>query len=236
MSAKRKTNETKPAIMPHKGQRLKEPELDADSEESTAEIIPVKKVPSKTKATAPELSPEQEPKADLPEGKTVAQLAEEAKARQAANEAAKPEPTKSKKVITPAVPAKQPEPVTPSQTSETEKQPDELRSASSPSEDEPEKADDTEPPEQTAESEAVAKADAVAAAEKAETEKEATVQKLVESKQYYLPIETVEVRRSKRIVVLGVAISLLLALTWVNIALDAELIQLGDIKPLTNFF
>ncbi len=69
-----------------------------------------------------------------------------------------------------------------------------------------------------------------------QAEHEAEVQKLIESKQYYLPIETTEHRRSRRFVALGVVLSLVLAVAWGDIALDANLIQLHGVKPLTHFF
>lgn len=74
----------------------------------------------------------------------------------------------------------------------------------------------------------------------AEAEKQAKydaqIQKLAESKQYFLPINAQEKRRTKRFVVLGVLLSVLLALAWVDVALDAGLIQLGSVKPVTHFF
>ena len=65
---------------------------------------------------------------------------------------------------------------------------------------------------------------------------QAKIQKLIESRQYNLPINTSEKRRSKRVVMLGVGLSLVLAVAWVDIALDAGLIQLSGVKPLTHFF
>ncbi len=65
---------------------------------------------------------------------------------------------------------------------------------------------------------------------------DAEIQKLVEAKQYFLPINSVEQRRTKRFVVLGILLSLLLGLAWVDIALDASLIQVGSVKPITHFF
>lgn len=65
---------------------------------------------------------------------------------------------------------------------------------------------------------------------------DASVQALVESKQYFLPINAVEQRKSKRFIVLGIVFSLLLVAAWANIALDAGLIQIDGVKPLTRFF
>ncbi len=69
-----------------------------------------------------------------------------------------------------------------------------------------------------------------------ETEHDSKVQKLVDTKQYFLPINTIEKRRSKRFVALGILLSFLLAVAWVDISLDAGLIRLHGIKPLTHFF
>lgn len=103
----------------------------------------------------------------------------------------------------------------------------------------------TEKPEETTET---AGEDAEAAKSKDEDikqlEAEATeqakhqevVDKLADSKKYYLPINTVEKRRSRHFVVLGVVLSLLLIVAWADIALDAGLVKAGGIKPLTHFF
>lgn len=65
---------------------------------------------------------------------------------------------------------------------------------------------------------------------------QAAIDKLADGKKYYLPIDTIEKKRSQRFVALGVLFSLLLILAWADIALDAGLIQLGSIKPVTHFF
>lgn len=67
-------------------------------------------------------------------------------------------------------------------------------------------------------------------------EHDANLQKIVDSKTYYLPINAVEKRRSKRFVLLGIAVSILLILLWVNIALDAGLIKIDGLSPMTHFF
>jgi hypothetical protein len=64
----------------------------------------------------------------------------------------------------------------------------------------------------------------------------AAIEKLADSKKYYLPINTVEKRRSRRFVVLGVVLSLLLIVAWADIALDAGLIHVSNIKAPTHFF
>jgi hypothetical protein len=75
-----------------------------------------------------------------------------------------------------------------------------------------------------------------AAAEAEQTKHDESLQKLIDGKQYFLPINSVEKRRTKRFVMLGVVLALLLAVTWVDVALDAGLVQLGRLKPVTHFF
>ena len=76
--------------------------------------------------------------------------------------------------------------------------------------------------------------DAAEASRKAEHD--ANLQKIVDSKTYYLPINAVEKRKTKRFVLLGIMLSIFLILVWINIALDASLIQIDGISPLTSFF
>jgi hypothetical protein len=78
-----------------------------------------------------------------------------------------------------------------------------------------------------------------AAAKKVEEEKTehtAAIQKLVDNEQYFLPINSVESRKVKRFIALGAALIILLAVAWVDVALDAGLVQLGGLKPVTHFF
>lgn len=76
----------------------------------------------------------------------------------------------------------------------------------------------------------------IAEEDKAKSERQAAVQKLVDNKQYFLPINSVEKRRAKHVVILGLVLSLVLAAAWADVALDAGLIKLGDVKPVTHFF
>lgn len=62
------------------------------------------------------------------------------------------------------------------------------------------------------------------------------IQKLVTEKRYFLPINTQEKRRTKHFIILGVILILLLAAAWADIALDAGLIHLDGVKPLTHLF
>lgn len=74
------------------------------------------------------------------------------------------------------------------------------------------------------------------AADQAAAEHAAAIQKLVDSKKYFLPINSVEKRRTKRIIILGLLLSVLLLLAWVDIALDAGLISIDGVNALTDFF
>jgi hypothetical protein len=38
------------------------------------------------------------------------------------------------------------------------------------------------------------------------------------------------------VVLLGIVLAVVLAVAWVDVALDAGLIQLGSVKPVTHFF
>ncbi len=85
-------------------------------------------------------------------------------------------------------------------------------------------------------SDADKKVTAEKAAEAEQAKQSEQVEKLVESRQYNLPINSIEKRRSKRFVALGIILSVLLALIWLDVALDAGLIHINNIQPLTHFF
>ncbi|HVX47740.1 MAG TPA: hypothetical protein VHA05_00030 [Candidatus Saccharimonadales bacterium] len=65
---------------------------------------------------------------------------------------------------------------------------------------------------------------------------DAAVQKLAESRRYELPINAVEKRKARHFVILGVLLAVILALAWADIALDAGLIHIDGVKPVTHFF
>lgn len=67
-------------------------------------------------------------------------------------------------------------------------------------------------------------------------EQDQAIQDLIDSKKYYVPINAVEKRRAKQFVLLGLLFSILLLLVWGDIALDAGLIEVSGIKPVTHFF
>lgn len=76
----------------------------------------------------------------------------------------------------------------------------------------------------------------VAAKDEAELKHAADLENLVESKQYFLPINAVEHRRSRRSALAGILLVVVLAMALADIALDAGLVSFGHIQPLTHFF
>ncbi len=70
----------------------------------------------------------------------------------------------------------------------------------------------------------------------AAAEKEASINALVQSGQYFLTINQVEERKNRRLVVFGLLIAVLLALVWLDVAMDAGLIRNTYHLPHTNFF
>ena len=79
-------------------------------------------------------------------------------------------------------------------------------------------------------------AENIAAEAEAVAKHEAEMQGLADSKKYFLPINTVEKRRTKHFVIIGIGLSLLLVIVWIDIALDAGLIKIGGLKALTHIF
>lgn len=67
-------------------------------------------------------------------------------------------------------------------------------------------------------------------------ERAARLEKLVESEEYFLPIETVEQRRSRRVAIFGLLLIIILAAAWYNVALDAGLLPNTYNLPHTTFF
>lgn len=69
-----------------------------------------------------------------------------------------------------------------------------------------------------------------------QTARDAAIQKLIDGKQYALPIQTVEQRNSKRVIIMGAVLSVVLLLLWLDIALDAGILHLSGLQPVTNLF
>lgn len=118
--------------------------------------------------------------------------------------------------------------------------------ASKPAEEEQAKSDDTQPEESSTEqvsdepktekSEPSTPEAEQAQIDQKQAQHDEEIRKLSDSKKYYLPINAVEKRRSKHFVILGVVVSILLALLWIDIALDAAIIKIPAVKPVTHFF
>ena len=72
--------------------------------------------------------------------------------------------------------------------------------------------------------------------EEADKEHLKKLDQLVESERYFLPINMREKRQNRRVVIIGVVIAILLAIVWVDVALDAGLISNSLHLPHTHFF
>jgi hypothetical protein len=134
-----------------------------------------------------------------------------------------------------AAAADDPEPAAPA-----EPDPEPASSPAKPADDKPDAPADTadpakEEPDKTVDA-AMANDKQLADQQAAEAEHEAAMQKLIDSQQYFLPINTVEKRKAKRFMVLGVVLAVVLAAAWADIALDAGLIHVSGVKPATHFF
>jgi|GEM_PF-586540 len=75
-----------------------------------------------------------------------------------------------------------------------------------------------------------------AALEAATAKRNEEIDELVESHKYYLPINQVEKRKNKRYALLGALLIVLLGIAWADIALDAGIIHISGVKPLTHLF
>ena len=73
-------------------------------------------------------------------------------------------------------------------------------------------------------------------AAKAEAERDARISGYVESGQYFLSINKVEERKNRQLVIVGIVVAVLLAVVWLDVALDAGIISNTYHLPHTNFF
>lgn len=123
--------------------------------------------------------------------------------------------------------------IKPPEESKTDKNKSDKDKAEEPAPEEPEAGADEKAEETDKKKSPKSENDAASAAE---TAQDAKLQQIIDSKKYFLPINAVEHRRSKRVVVVGVVLALVLVVAWVDIALDASLIDVGGVKPVTHFF
>ncbi len=63
-----------------------------------------------------------------------------------------------------------------------------------------------------------------------------TINNLILSKKYFLPFNKTQKAKNKRILILGIILGLILILIWLDLALDAGLIKINGIHPITHFF
>lgn len=81
-----------------------------------------------------------------------------------------------------------------------------------------------------------AQAGKAAAAEEAAIKQQEELEQLVEKKQYFLPVNSVEKRRSLLTTIFGLMVIIILGLLLLNLMLDAGFIQVNGLKPFTHFF
>ena len=62
------------------------------------------------------------------------------------------------------------------------------------------------------------------------------LKKMIEEEEYFLPIQTVEERRSRKVAVFGLILIIILAAAWYDAALDANLLPNTYNLPHTTFF
>jgi hypothetical protein len=222
---------------------LKDPMVITDNPAKMLDKVPTKNPSAKIKG--PDIATPQSATAPLLEtealDETAEQTIEPAKPAsspepESTEPESKPEPEtelkpKPEKVINPSPAATPPDRVKNDRPPGTDKpETDQPATPEEGDNDKPETADDEG---QTLPKDSAQQLEAEAAAKAKHQE---AIEKLADSKQYYLPINTVEKRRSRRFVVIGIILSLLLIVAWADIALDAGLIHIQGLKPITHFF
>jgi hypothetical protein len=80
------------------------------------------------------------------------------------------------------------------------------------------------------------KSDKEAALLEADAKAQDELDTLVGQKTYFLPINAVEQRRSRHVLIFGIILILILAVAWLNIALDAGFVDIPGVRPLTHLF
>lgn len=159
--------------------------------------------------------------------KTIAELAAEAIAGKAAEKQAKeaagePDTADSASKDAPAASDKKDEPAAEPETPQSDD------GSTESSDDEPESSDDL-PVEDSKDAKETAKLEA--AAKKLEA-----IEALADSRQYFLPINTVERRRSKIVSLLGLVLIMALGLLLFDLLLDVGFIRINGLHPVTHFF
>ena len=85
-------------------------------------------------------------------------------------------------------------------------------------------------------SESRSKESIATAKDAADLKSEEELTELIDSKEYNLPIQTAENRRTRLVTIFGIILILVLAAAWANMALDAGFITIPGVQPLTHFF
>lgn len=67
-------------------------------------------------------------------------------------------------------------------------------------------------------------------------ERAVRLQKMIDEEEYFLPIQTTEQRRSRKVGIIGIVLIIVLALAWYNVALDAALLPNTYNLPHSTFF
>jgi hypothetical protein len=143
------------------------------------------------------------------------------------------EPAPAEKPSQEPAPAEQPKKETKPEPKPEAQVPEPVPEPEEPGDNNSDGSSDDKPGEEKAKS-AAEKSEQDAQAEQAKHDEE--IQKLVDSKQYVLPINAVEKRKSKHFVIFGVILAIFLAVAWADVALDAGLVDIGGVKPVTHFF
>lgn len=97
---------------------------------------------------------------------------------------------------------------------------------------------DTPPPEELADSQqsVTSGKDGDSTSDSTETVDSSETDALIEQKTYFLPINAALHRRSKRVAGIGTILIVVLLLAWFDIALDAGIIDIPALHPVTHFF
>lgn len=182
--------------------------------------------PATVKVTIKPLETAEEPKAEKTDrsDKTIAELAAEAEngATKSTDTAPKKEDDKPAEADPKASETAESTPEADAKSSEASKPDDEASTTET-------KSDDTQPTEDSKDAKQTAELEAAA-------KKREEINGLVESRDYFLPINAVERHRSKVVAIFGLVLILALGALLVDLLLDVGFIRLGGVHSLTHFF
>ncbi|HWB39382.1 MAG TPA: hypothetical protein VG604_04075 [Candidatus Saccharimonadales bacterium] len=204
---------------------MKDPMVVGEKPQTDLEVEPTKSQPLSTKP-AVKLKPLEEPASDKPGKPAAGNEPEETEPADNSKATTDPEEhlTAASKAVTNEKGADKKSPDSPKSETKAEIVPAGEGEGT-------EKTEDEKPKDKQLDPVAAEEADAAKRAEH-----EAAVQKIVDSKQYFLPINSVEKRRTKHLLIGGFIIIVLLAAAWLDFALDAGLVHIQGLHPLTHFF